>query len=110
MACHQRKRIRKKIKVSDDEKISENRVLVTFSFSCPKVENFIFSFVWRFCPVSDGNLRKRIRKRGLRFHNEKYAKFLRWKAWKFEKRFSIRSFCPQLSDFHQFDTMTNTES
>ena len=67
MACHQRKRIRKKIKVSDDEKISENRVLVTFSFSCPKVENFIFSFVWRFCPVSDGNLRKRIRKRGLRF-------------------------------------------
>lgn len=43
-------------------------------------------------------------------HNEKCAKFLCWKAWKFEKRFSIRSFCPQLSDFHQFDTMTNTES
>ena len=56
----------KKIKVWDDEKISENRVLVTFSFSSPKVEKKIFSFVHRFCPVSDVILQKRIRKVVLR--------------------------------------------
>ena len=56
----------KKIKVWDDEKISENRVLVTFSFSSPKVEIF-FSFVHRFCTVSDVILQKRIRKVVLRF-------------------------------------------
>ena len=40
----------KKIKVWDDEKISENRVLVTFSFSSPKVEKKNFRSYIDFVP------------------------------------------------------------